>query len=393
MEQKIISAALYSRGAYNTLYKHGVVMALSDVGKILWESIEKYYDTDESAQSVDKEILCAKISMEYPKHEEMLNSAISQMEPVSTDNLLALLIDQKLETNKLLLSQAFSSGKTSDIEPLLDEYHSLMSGQVDAEEESNVLIAPDIEAMMESRSEENRITLLPPQLNAAMDGGALQGHHIVIFGVTDMGKTLFILNMIRGWIEQGKRVLYCGNEDPVSDLIERFLVGLLNRDKFLIRKHWKKAQEAALKRGWDNLIWAELSPGSLRDIRGLVERHKPDILVVDKIRNLHTGDKNFVRVLEVAAQGMRNIAKKYNILTVSLTQAGDSANGKTILTRGDIDSSNVGIPGTADLMLGIGATAEEEGRGVRTLSFPKNKISGNKRPIKCFFNTKTMRVE
>ena len=90
---------------------------------------------------------------------------------------------------------------------------------------------------------------------------------------------------------------------------------------------------------------------------------------------------------------MRNFAKRYKLLAVSITQAGDSANGKAILSRGDIDNSNVGIPGASDLMIGIGASHEQEISGERTLSFPKQKISGNKMPIPVFFNMKTMRVE
>ena len=115
--------------------------------------------------------------------------------------------------------------------------------------------------------------------------------------------------------------------------------------------------------------------------------------MVDQIRNLEVGEKNYVRSLEKTAQGMRNFAKQYNLVSISITQAGDSADGKAVLSRGDIDNSNVGIPGTTDLMLGIGATFAQEFEGVRTLSFPKNKIGGAKSPLQVFFNTKNMRVE
>jgi hypothetical protein len=53
----------------------------------------------------------------------------------------------------------------------------------------------------------------------------------------------------------------------------------------------------------------------------------------------------------------------------------------------------VGIPGQADLMIGIGATAEMEATGQRMLSFPKNKLGGIKQPLSVFFNTQYMKVE
>ena len=41
---------------------------------------------------------------------------------------------------------------------------------------------------------------------------------------------------------------------------------------------------------------------------------------------------------------------------------------------GDVDSSNTGIPGAADLMIGVGVTDALEKAGQRLLSLPKNKL-------------------
>jgi KaiC/GvpD/RAD55 family RecA-like ATPase len=272
----------------------------------------------------------------------------------------------------------------------------LIAGTLDVEEDCEVIQGVDIETMMEKRSDKYRIPMLPNILNEALEGGPSRGHHIVVYSVTDMGKTLFTLNAIRGFLKAGHKVVYVCNEDPMADLVERLLVSIcseMGKDKWDIRKHPRQASMYAKKQGWDNLVWAALAPGTLGQIRAIVEEHRPDVLIVDQIRNLDTGDKNFVRILEVAAQGMRNFAKRYNLLSISVTQAGDSANGKAILNRGDIDNSNVGIPGTADLMLGIGATEDQEYRGERVFSFAKNKVSGNKTPIPVLFNMKSMRVE
>jgi archaellum biogenesis ATPase FlaH len=247
--------------------------------------------------------------------------------------------------------------------------------------------------MMESRSSANRVALLPEQLNNNLDGGLLKGHHVVVFGPTEIGKSLFLLNAVRGFMEQGLTTLFVLNEEPADDLIERFLTGVLQKDKHTIRKNHVKAQAAAMAKGWDKVIWAELSPGTLGEVRGLVEKYKPDVLIVDQIRNLDAGEPNFVRTLEKCAQAMRNFAKKYKLVAISVTQAADSATGKTILGRGDIDSSNIGIPGTADLMLGIGCSLSEEYTGIRTFSFPKNKVSGQKSPVNALFNMATQRIE
>ena len=358
----------------------------------------KYYHRDQQAHSVLAPLLKEAISQEYPKPAEKLHVVIDNSLELdaSVNNVIHLALQQKLQRVSFQLSQAFASQRDKDIEMYLEEYEQLMAGELTADDNSEVIQGANIVEIMEKRSDANRIPVLPPSLTKQLEGGPIRGHHIVLYAVTDLGKTLFTLNMIRGFIRAGLKVVYVCNEDPMADLVERILTSICSakgKDKHDIRKYPKQAAIMASKLGWDNLVWAELSPGTLGEIRAIVDEYKPDVLVVDQIRNLDTGEKNYVRSLEIAAQAMRNFAKKYNLLSVSVTQAADSANGRAILGRGDIDNSNVGIPGTADLMLGIGATEDQELQGQRVLSFAKNKVSGDKSPLPVFFNQQTMRVE
>jgi len=324
----------------------------------------------------------------------MFHQLIDGLSEVSVPNLLDAIIEQKLERNSFELTQALTTGKEDKVSALVSERHKLNEGELEsASSESSVVCAPDLKEIFMARQAGNRIGVTPKAFNDALEGGFLRGHHCVLFAVTDMGKTLLSLDLARNFIENGYKVLYVCNEDPLSDLLERFLVSLTGRDKWAVRQHWDKAQLLAEKKGWERMVWAELSPGTLGQIETLVTEHKPDIIFVDQLRNIDTGENNYVRSLEKAAQGMRSIIKRHNCVGISITQAADSANGKAILSRGDIDNSNVGIPGTADLMLGVGATEEQEFSGVRTFSFPKNKVSGQKTPVLCKFNAKTMRVE
>lgn len=392
MEKQILATAIGLRDDFEVLKRYNVRDTLDDAAQIIWDCIEDYYNTDTNANNVNPEMLKVAIERKHPKHAEIFCGVIDALPEPASGNVKNEILEQKKQHVSKQLSRAFSSN--SPVESLLEEYELLEADKLEDSEDDTVLIDPDVSTIMEARKMENRFAMLPPALNTALEGGPLRGHHIVVYAVTDMGKTLFMLNLVRGFIEQGLKVLYCGNEDPMSDLIERFLTSITGKDKWTIRKHPDKARAFARKRGWERLVWAELRPGTLGEIRSLLEKYKPDVLVVDQLRNLHTHERgNYVRSLEVAAQGMRIFAKRYNLVSISVTQAADSANGKAILDRGDIDSSNVGIPSTADLMLGIGGTQEDEFQGIRTLSFAKNKISGNKRPIKVFFNTQNMRVE
>jgi KaiC/GvpD/RAD55 family RecA-like ATPase len=196
-----------------------------------------------------------------------------------------------------------------------------------------------------------------------------------------MGKTLFVVNAVAGFLKQGLTCLYIGNEDPAADLLMRIISRLTGMNKQEVQDDPARAQALLDKRNYDKLVMAPLAPGNFRQIDKLVEKYKAAVVVLDQLRNIDVDSENRTQALEKAATGGRNLAKSKSVLVVSVTQAADSASGKTVLSRGDVDGSNVGIPGQIDLMIGIGATEEMERINHRVLSFPKNKISGRHEPI------------
>jgi hypothetical protein len=158
-------------------------------------------------------------------------------------------------------------------------------------------------------------------------------------------------------------------------------------------KNPKLAYETLVKNGYKNITFIPIHPGSLSEITRHVSRIKPSWIIVDQIRNLNVGAETRVNQLEQAAQGIRNIAKKYDLVGISVTQAGDSADQKLVLTMGDIDFSNTGIPATADLMIGVGVNDEFERQGMVMLSLPKNKLTGKHEHDQFRINKDLSRIE
>lgn len=74
---------------------------------------------------------------------------------------------------------------------------------------------------------------------------------------------------------------------------------------------------------------------------------------------------------------MRDFAREYDLLAVSVTQAADSARDKLILGMGDIDGSNIGIPGACDVMIMIGMDETYYGNNERMVTLAKNKLTGD----------------
>jgi len=397
MEQKILASCLASRDVYDTVSAHANLEAFSVEGKTLIEMIEEYYENDPEATQVDRDILKARAEHRFsnPKHVQRFQGIIDSLPTdVSIENVRKDVVALKRHEvgNKLAVMLSMSPDD-EDVKALMDSY--LMLVEEENGEAESAMQGVHFRELFEGKlSSENLIPLFPPVLNDACDGGALPGHHILIYGPSDMGKSLLAIAMMGFWARQGKKVLFLENEEPIEFTIARLASCMTGLTKQEIKNDLDRAYNLAVERGYNNVIMQNVTPGTPREIESLVKKHRPDILIYNQIRNMAIKGDNRTNQLEKAATEMRRIAKTHNILIVSITQAADSASNKLILELGDVDSSNVGIPGQCDLMIGIGANKEFLARGSRMLSLAKNKLSpvqGSHFEVK--FNTFLSRVE
>jgi len=394
MEQKVIGAAIHSREAFSEILSTQIDNDFSDQAKILWKLIKEFYANDPEATFVDKDVLKSVLKRKQPKHKDMFIDYIDSLGEISCNNIIKEAIEVKLESTRHRLAAELTAGNDKKVATLMEEYNRLRLGEIEEEHgKAEIYRGIDAATILADTDINNRIAVLPSSLNNQIKGGVLRQHHIVVFAPTDMGKSLFGLNMAYGFVRQGLTVLYCGNEDPAKDMINRFLWRCSGMDEDLMRQNPKQAMDIAVSKGYNNFVFAEMAPGTPVEIEEMIKEIRPDVLMVDQIRNLDMSESNRVLQLEAAATFMRRMGKKYNLVPVSFTQAADSATGKMLLNRGDIDFSNVGIPGTADLLMGIGATEEMENHGERMISFVKNKISGKKLPLKIWFDPLLTKVK
>jgi archaellum biogenesis ATPase FlaH len=381
-ERNLVASALKSRKAFDALAPLLEPEELSDQGKIVWEHIGAYYERDAEARSCDTELISNSIarSLTNEKHRSSFRSLVEGLAgtEISPENAVADHVAFKLGAAGNRLASALAAGKgPTDIGPLLEEYHKWAEATPEGPARE-VFQGPGVaELVRSSYGEGSRISVAPDSLNQRVGGGLVRGHHLVVFARPEVGKTLVLINMISGFLKQNLRVLYVGNEDPLTDVALRVVSRLTGRTRYEILDNPDEADAIARTQGYDNLVLAGLSPGTPREIVGLVKEFKPDVLVVDQIRNLNMKEENYVVKLEKACTFVRTLGKKYKMLVVSATQAGDSASGKSILDMGDVDFSNTGVAATADVMVGIGMSADDDAAGRRVLSLCKNKPGAN----------------
>lgn len=398
-ERKIVAAAVRSRPSWELIKTHlDFRTELSPESSLLINLCSDYYSKDTAAPSVDLEILKARVEREVQSNKlaKVLVTILDDLPDVSSANLSEEIVSRKRHALGLALGSKLAAGKHGEeVDALIRTYQEMLGTPLEgvSDSESLAITGVSVERLLNTAlNPAHLIKVFPKALNERLDGGVLGGHHLLIFAPTEMGKTLLAINMVAGFLWQKLRVLYIGNEDPAEDILLRLGTRLTGLNKYQIRDEPKRAQEIINARAGDLFTIAPLAPGTFTEIEALVRKYDPKVLVIDQLRNIDVKSDGRTQALEKAATEARNLAKRYGLVVVSIAQAGDSASGKRVLNRGDVDSSNVGIPGQMDVMVGFGATEEDERNNIRWLSFPKNKRGGGHEPIQVFIDPSLSKV-
>ena len=385
--QQTLAAALKKRRAYEVIQKYGKAEKENKYYQVIYSLIEEHYNRDANAEHVDAEVLKQIIheKIRNPKHAaqlvEIVENATNTDSDSSVENLEFLVIQSRLGLVKDKLAVALANRDTKAESSLLEELQNLQKittleglDTLGLEEypidsvEGLILKAFDVK---------NLIKIWPASLAKRIGGGLLPGNHIVVFATPNKGKSALIVTLSCSMASFGWKVLIIGNEEPAAQYWIRFIQAMSGKTKDEVLENFHESKEMALRRGLANITIVTAAPGNKSQIEGLIEKYKPNCLVIDQLRNIDVGkSESRTNQLEAAATFARNMAIKHKMVSISVTQAGDSARNKAILDMGDVDYSNTGIPAQADLMIGIGGTEEQESSGIRVLSLCKNKITG-----------------
>ncbi len=380
LDAEILAAAIASREAYDRVSPHITGKDLTpDVG-FWYDLVGAWYERDRNASSVDVNAIRAlgESRISNPKQRESILVAIGNLPvAVSASNVAHTALEIKRHNTGLELAAAIAKGDTKRTQRLHVLYGDLLKAtELGSKKRPEWQLATSIDELFSKVGNANRIPIAPNVLNQRINGGALPGHHIVVYARPEMGKSTFAINFAVQLAIRGHRVLYVGNEDQIDILKSRSVSRATQLTAAEIEQDLAKAIKLYRDRGVeDRLIFGQLRDGNPDTIRKLVDEYEPQILVIDQIRNLAGGGDGLVANLEANGQAVRRILLEYGLIGLSVSQAGVSADFKLWLDMGDLDSSKTGLPGTADLLIGIGATQEMLDRNQRALALPKNKLS------------------
>ena len=381
MELKLLASLAQSREAFEQVAEFISSKDFSPLGAEIFKDVSNFYELDADADCVDLDIVKEKVSRRLKgQHiKDKLSDIFKEIASatVSPSNVAKELIEQKREQVGHDLANAILTGDQRQVPLLLEEFRLLTEaeelGVTDVEEYTGVSIASVVSNHF---SEESLIKVSPKSLNERLGGGLRRGHHVVVVALPETGKTLLSIHLAVGIARKDQKILYINNEEPIRDILLRSVSCMSGKPTSEILSAPEEAEDIARKIGYGNITFAGLEPGSLWEINSLVKKHKPDVLVVDQIRHVKAKSENRTTQLEAVAQGIRNIARQHDLVAISITQGADSARDKLVLDMGDVDSSNVGIPGACDVMLMMGSNDEYRRVDARMLTLAKNKVSG-----------------
>jgi hypothetical protein len=382
LDGKVIESCILSRDAFDMVKNHVEEEELSLQGQTWWPLIKEWYE-EPGARSIDKEILIDRGIFTLPEaHLETLTGWLRDLPEVDSPlNVVKHLLDLKRYQKGNELSQAIQGRQNDKVGDLLSEYGELR--EATSLGKSEVTWTMDDGGMDAMLDRENLIKCAPQKLNEKLGGGSSPGDQILVFGRPEAWKTGFAVNLVSGFLKYKRSVLYVGNEEGTYKTRKRIINNLSNSDNDAYAADPEGCLEKARANGFDGLHICHMQPGSPSEIEALVKQVKPDVVVVDQIRNLTLSGKANDKLtdrLGALATAMRSMANRHQFLSVALTQAGDKTerHGQEPppwLSMSDVADNRTSLVAQYDVVLGVGCTEDLRRQGLRAISICKNKLS------------------
>lgn len=405
MESQILSSCLHRRSAYDVVTTLEAEGDMSPLGAQLLKHIDAYYGKDSAATTIDMNVLMMALQAASPLQYEKLSVLVEGLPEPSEENLIDALVAQRLNRIGSDMMQAVAANDQAALDTLTHERAEVRelglkgkSGKGDAL--FDVYQGMHITELTDELREGEGFALLPNILDHIVFN-MMRGDHIAVFGMVNRGKSLVGIQIANDFAYSGKKVLYIGNEDPAKRMLIRIVCNLCSVPLTEVEADEEGYTDMAMDNGYGNIIFKELAPGSIDDVRRLLDYFQPDVCVIDQARNIIPNGKasEGASKLESIFSQLRMMYKEKKILGVSITQAGDKdAKGKPLsskvkLEQNDIADSKYGVAANLDIMIGVGATEQMVANGQLYLNVCKNKASGIHDGVQGFIDIHTSSIK
>ena len=374
-ESELLCAGLKSRDAWVLASDLLDVADYSPMARRIWSGLDKYYQRDPEADKADPKTVYQLVvdTLSTKAHKEQLRDAIQYAYglDVSPQNVVGLALDLRRQSVAFTLAEKLLNGERADED--MELYQRLIEAEDLSDATTEAYQGIDLSELLEVIDPDKKIKFAPNSLNDRLNGGLVKGDSMIVGGRPNSGKSALCVTMMASCAYRGLKVLYLGNEEPVKKTIIRTISCLTGKTSAQMLEDTEGTMKVATERGYNNIVYAHLSPGTPQEIKSLVRQHKPDVVVVDQLLNLKVGKTEGVERMEQSARAIRTIGGELGCVTISVSQVGESGDNKLRLGMADLYGSKTGLQGAADVILLIGNDNTYEASHSRMLNLAKNK--------------------
>lgn len=189
-------------------------------------------------------------------------------------------------------------------------------------------------------------------------------------------------NEVGGFVHQGAKILYVGNEESVRRTKLRAMSCLSGYTKEVLEKDLTKRKEAQeqFNKIKQNITCLDAVGYSIEELTNYLKENKGyDIVVVDILDKLSISGKmdNEVERLYKLYVAYRELGKRFNLAVIGTCQASIDADNKEVFGTEALVGSKTGKGGELDLCLCLGRRLQEDGtdNSIRTINIAKNKLN------------------
>jgi KaiC/GvpD/RAD55 family RecA-like ATPase len=231
-------------------------------------------------------------------------------------------------------------------------------------------------------------------------GGIGPGVFVLSAGRPNSGKSLFCISSSfapEGFIEQGAKVVYLGNEEAIHRTKHRAICSWSGMEYKFSKQNPSLFKEKASDfdtKFKDSAIFIHRVGVPYYDIEKLLKEHSPDVLVLDQIDKLYVkGDAPMHEKTRVVYTTIREYSVAYNCAIIGVCQASEAASGKKYFGFDALEHSKTGKAAELDLCICIGKEDLQEDNNVRYFYLPKNKLTGDESSGSFMINKEMSRLE
>ena len=217
-----------------------------------------------------------------------------------------------------------------------------------------------------------------------MLGPLRRGNCGLVVARPEVGKTTLLASEVSFMAQQMESpILWINNEQDGREVLGRVyqaIFGITQEELFGNLEKYQRFYDSQIG---DRIRLFDRAYVAKKTIDKLCEKINPRLIVIDQIDKIRGFDaERYDLKLKEIYQWARELAKEYGP-TISVCQAGGTAEGKKWIDMNDIDSSHTAKQGEVDWILGIGKTNDEAFQNERYLHLCKNKLPGGPKTIRA----------